>query len=36
MISGVMGGCGSCLYHWVSYAKALYGLVEEVETRVAV
>ena len=33
---GAMTGCGSCLFHWLRDARSLYGLLEDVEFRVAV
>ncbi|KAL8647253.1 MAG: hypothetical protein Q9226_006508 [Calogaya cf. arnoldii] len=33
---GAMTGCGSCLFQWVKDARSLYGLLEDVEFRIAV
>lgn len=35
-VFGAMTGRGSCLFHWVRDAKSLYGLLEDVEFRIAV
>lgn len=33
---GAIGGCGSCLFHWINDGRLLYGLESEVELRYTV